>query len=431
MRSEQCSVDTAVTHLPRPACTWSSLFPLQHGCCTRFALLLLACFAAVLSRVPDSGPSSEAERQSKVWHIIHRFRELYGEGIGRDLVAGFRSKADQLELVNTKGRELQRVKVGVKTGKWLRIKRQVPTVIPGLKSVVSSGGEIECMEFNKEARCFWPAGPVKLLHSENAPESLCSAKMKHTAIVTAFDFQRNISDTEFKRLANKGEVAVSHGAKYIMLVPQNVSIDANNRKKLEKTGLKLHEVPWMVPPRLSRLVPRESGGCCGAREFIKLHAFNLTEFDAIIFYDTDVEVRSDVPEVLSPLFRCAASGYFLTTPAPKHFPWVNSGFFAVRPHAKLFEAMLDVLSGAKVRHTDGWNKAGWGPKNKDTSRAIKDQFRMQGFLQYFMYQDTRHTQYVEAKQLDQCIWNRQRGSECDAVPCAATLVFHQSEDCGS
>ena len=41
--------------------------------------------------------------------------------------------------------------------------------------------------------------------------------------------------------------------------------------ELERTFTKIVRVPWVIPPGLSHGVPI-SGGCCGAREFMKIHA---------------------------------------------------------------------------------------------------------------------------------------------------------------
>merc|ERR1712087_349384 len=99
------------------------------------------------------------------------------------------------------------------------------------------------------------------------------------------------------------------------MVPVGAKISNEEREQLVQIGVEFREVPWIIPPRLSKGVPIDSGGCCGAKEFIKLNAMSLTEYDAVLFYDTDVEMRSSVEGPLFPLFDCAASGYFLTTPA--------------------------------------------------------------------------------------------------------------------
>lgn len=274
----------------------------------------------------------------------------------------------------------------------------------------------QCIEFDQRKPCFVPS------------KAQCGKKAESKAIVIAHDFYEPFDPFDKlvqTYLTNKNTTAKNLGAEFIMLIPKGSSISTSVQDELFRIGLSFREVPWVVPPNLSKDVPRESGGCCGAREFIKLHAFNMTEFDAIIFYDMDIEIRLTRVAALTSLFDCACSGYFLTTPARHHNPWVNGGFFAVRPSSGLFETMLRVLSRAHVDPLTGWNDAGWGPGwHSNVPKSLQSQFRMQGFLSYFMYQDKRHMQYVQAEQLDQCIWNRQRHSVCPEVSCKSTLIFH-------
>jgi len=236
-------------------------------------------------------------------------------------------------------------------------------------------------------------------------------------------------------MQSQAAAARYHNADYVLVMPELVPASHLALEELAvDMGMKFHTVPWVLPPNMSASIPIESGGCCGAREFMKLHVFNMTQYDAIVFYDTDVLIReSNTSEwsegVLTPLFNCAASGYFLSTSCSKHFPWVNGGFFAVRPSIELFDAMLDELARATVNKWTGWNNNGWGPKNFGASAS---QFRMQGFLTYFFYQGT-HQKAVQARQVDGCIWNRQKWhtlDECnngdEALCRQVTRVFHHS-----
>ena len=45
------------------------------------------------------------------------------------------------------------------------------------------------------------------------------------------------------------------------------------------------------------------------KDLIRLHALNLTEYDAVLYVDTDVQIVGDI----QPLLRCAASGEFMMT----------------------------------------------------------------------------------------------------------------------
>ena len=57
-------------------------------------------------------------------------------------------------------------------------------------------------------------------------------------------------------------------------------------------------------------------------------------YDAIAYYDNDVEIQGDI----TPILRCAASGKFLSTNGP--LAPLNLGFFALKPDKRLFQASL-------------------------------------------------------------------------------------------
>ena len=53
----------------------------------------------------------------------------------------------------------------------------------------------------------------------------------------------------------------------------------------------------MVPPGTS-----EWAGGCAPTDLMRAHAFNLTQYDAAVYFDGDVAVVNDI----SPLLGCAA-----------------------------------------------------------------------------------------------------------------------------
>lgn len=176
---------------------------------------------------------------------------------------------------------------------------------------------------------------------------------------------------------------------------------------------RLVEVPWVVPPNISKGVPHKTyglDGCCGLREYMRMHLFGLTDYDAAIYVDTDMEVRGD----LRPLFDCAASGLFLN--ARDVFAAVNSGFFAVRPEKRLLGDMLRVLSTSRATKT-GWN--GW-PRGPNSQVG---QFAMQGFLFYYMYQHGPLEGTVEPVQVEPCVWTG--AGMCKDLACPDLVLNHK------
>lgn len=69
-------------------------------------------------------------------------------------------------------------------------------------------------------------------------------------------------------------------------------------------------------------------------DFIRLHTLNLTVYDAVMLFDADVAVVGD----LTPVLRCAAQDYMLSTIGPNS-P-MNLGFVAFKPDARLLSAAL-------------------------------------------------------------------------------------------
>lgn len=158
-----------------------------------------------------------------------------------------------------------------------------------------------------------------------------------------------------------------------------------------KKYFKIVKTPWVVPPGLSEGVPRE-GGCCGAREFMKLAALSLTEYDAVVNLDTDMSIVGSI----QPLFDCAASGRFLT--ARGSMSGTNGGMFAVKPSKALLYDILIDLSTSVATEEDGWNGRGLAPQAKYGSSGL------QGFLYYFFYQKEESNEHVLAGQVDPCQW---------------------------
>ena len=61
------------------------------------------------------------------------------------------------------------------------------------------------------------------------------------------------------------------------------------RAELDSWGARFVHVPWVAPANLSAGLPFWGGDTgMGSREFMKLHALNLTQYRAVVFYDTDI-----------------------------------------------------------------------------------------------------------------------------------------------
>lgn len=125
----------------------------------------------------------------------------------------------------------------------------------------------------------------------------------------------------------------------------------SQRELFRSHGVKLVDVDWDTPPKMKGY---KDGGWCGHQDFIRLHVLGIEDYDAIAYYDTDIEFQGDI----TPVLRCAASGKFLSTNGGatchheflRRKPWshqvgepLNVGFFAVKPDRRLFQASLHLI----------------------------------------------------------------------------------------
>ena len=62
-------------------------------------------------------------------------------------------------------------------------------------------------------------------------------------------------------------------------------LQPSERQWLATQKIRVVEVEWALPPGLSH-----GAGGCSPKDLIRIQAFNLTEFDSIIYYDGDVVV---------------------------------------------------------------------------------------------------------------------------------------------
>mmetsp|Transcript_20192 Transcript_20192/g.63777 ORF Transcript_20192/g.63777 Transcript_20192/m.63777 type:complete len:363 (-) Transcript_20192:255-1343(-) len=254
---------------------------------------------------------------------------------------------------------------------------------------IGRGVEAACMDVEQCARAaVAPAGGHKF------------------AFVHSYDFHKPFNLAHYiKAMSLWAQLARDDHMDYVLLAPsarlRGAGIPQDLRANLTKLGVRIVEVPWIIPPRLSPCIPVESGGCCGAREFMKLHAWGMEEYHGVLFLDLDVVPAPGA--TLLPLLQCASTGRFLTTRG--NHSSVNAAFMAFRPSRAVLGEMMDELSRAEVSHVCGWNNLGWGAVHAD---RVKYDARMQGFLYYFFYQ--RPTEKVSAtgvepRAVNFCEWN--------------------------
>ncbi|CAE7690777.1 CPK1, partial [Symbiodinium microadriaticum] len=192
--------------------------------------------------------------------------------------------------------------------------------------------------------------------------------------------------------------------------------------RLKQFGVQVVKVPWELPPELhwwpDNWHPGKVDGWCGPQDLVRLHTTGLDSFDAVAFYDQDVEFHSSV----SAVFRCASLGYFLSTSGGVGEP-LNIGFFALRPDRRLVRAAELFAWNITFDHTNGWGGGGFKPAGGYFVGAECGQ----GYFHTLYYHRSakakkaldaaevpafEQPQGLKMRQIDQCVWNYQTGSHC-------------------
>ncbi|CAK0800305.1 unnamed protein product [Prorocentrum cordatum] len=153
------------------------------------------------------------------------------------------------------------------------------------------------------------------------------------------------------------------GADILLVMPENHSslLTPWHRDCLAEYGVQFVPVGWSTPPGMRFWHEgwnwRSQNGWCGPMDLIRLHALGFTQYDAVAYFDRDVEFQGDV----LPILRCAATGYLLNTIGP--MSPINMGFLAVRPNAAWLQAVVNFAREADFNRTTGWAGAMFKPDN--------------------------------------------------------------------
>ena len=186
--------------------------------------------------------------------------------------------------------------------------------------------------------------------------------------------------------------------------------------------------------------------CCSWREYLKLAAWTLVEYQSVILLDTDQLVLGN----LGAVFICAAQrlGRLLFTSGP--LSPLNGGFLAFRPCQQIYEDMQRLLLETTFDPKTGFDGLGFGrrgwfrdePPSKNKIYSNKVHYGAegpQGFLyNYFVQRPLFHVPHplgissFGAEELDRCVWNYQKeGLAKGPFPCAGysqrPLLVHKQD----
>eukprot|EP00434_Breviolum_minutum_P008893 symbB.v1.2.007841.t1/scaffold486.1/size197656/3 len=218
---------------------------------------------------------------------------------------------------------------------------------------------------------------------------------------------------------------MANNADLLMVMQKSDSkhMTAHQKELFKNHSVKLVDVDWDTPPKMKGY---KEGGWCGHQDFIRLHVLGMEGYDAIAYYDTDIEFQGDI----TPVLRCAASGKFLSTNGGVGEP-LNVGFFALKPDKRLFQASLNFALDANFSTKTSWGEMGWKPAG---GYFIGGECG-QGFWYALFYKNggAAHRALqsvglssVDAAQIDRCIWNYQTSYMCKKdLDCSRVRVHHK------
>ncbi|CAD7955749.1 unnamed protein product [Amoebophrya sp. A25] len=215
-------------------------------------------------------------------------------------------------------------------------------------------------------------------------------------------------------------------------------------KELRDRGIVVKRVLWDVPPQ-AKFQP--TGGWCGHQDLIRIHAFGLTDYDAIAYYDNDVELRK--PTKLLEMFHCVdGADVTLSTGGGIGEP-LNVGYFAMKPSANAFNAAVTLTETANynldysVRGRGGWADMGFAPVGGYFIGAECGQgfwtslfYRMDNPVVRAAWQahgvtidEGKNRAKIRAAQTDRCTWNYQTSMWCESLPnCDKVVAQHKPDD---
>eukprot|EP00040_Diaphanoeca_grandis_P033076 m.201734 g.201734 ORF g.201734 m.201734 type:complete len:480 (-) comp32804_c7_seq4:36-1475(-) len=281
----------------------------------------------------------------------------------------------------------------------------------------------------------------------------CAAKWderehgKNFAIVLTHDLEREPKGRDFiegETHQRRLQAARAHGVDVVLVVPNNTiarfPLTIDELDALAKNNVKVEFVSWIVPPKMIHKIEG-----CSKKDLIRLHAFALTNYDAVVVYDSDVLIQGDI----TPVLKCAAQNVMLSSTGP--LSPLNLGFFAVRPDPRVLMAAVEFAQTVDYTREEGWGKMGHTPSGGPFTGASCGQgFFWTVFFKNGEAEDSAELNAVykhanvtrpEAFLIDRCIWDFQvemttgewgRGNACSPTfSCDQVRVLHKKIRPGS
>lgn len=251
-------------------------------------------------------------------------------------------------------------------------------------------------------------------------------KGKYALVLTHFGVPNEGMLQSIKSMSAAAEAAGNADMLMIMMEKDANRMSAKVKKLMAKWDVKLHVVPWDVPPD-AKHYPKHDW--CGHQDLIRLHVLALEPYDAVAYYDGDCEFQGDI----LPVLKCAASGKFLSTNGGVGEA-LNIGFIALRPDKRLLEAARIFARENAFTQVGGWGDSGWKPNGGYYVGGECGQ----GFFYTLFYKKSEAARKAlqaagvwengvfDPAQIDRCIWNYQTSYQCKPdFNCERVRVHHK------
>ncbi len=133
-------------------------------------------------------------------------------------------------------------------------------------------------------------------------------------------------------------------------------------------------------------------GCCGEKEFVKLHAYTLMEHPVVVHLDLDTLVLKPMDDLFDVMIDGVADvdttannnnkgiEVAFHDPLPQHTPinafftrdynmahkgmkhaGVQGGFLVLRPSMEVYQEFQEIIRKGDFRQNGGWGGMGFGP----------------------------------------------------------------------
>ena len=141
----------------------------------------------------------------------------------------------------------------------------------------------------------------------------------------------------------------------------------------------------------------KNSNCCGIKEFYKIDAFSLIQYDYVFLFDWDIRLIDKIDE----LFDCMNSGYFDFLGSNGAKSPLNGGLWIFKTNKNVLSEMKYFLKNAIYDNSNGWFNSNIGLfRGSETNQGF-------GFWYFFIYKQFFDKKF-HAKYLVQTIYDCQR-----------------------